>query len=250
MGLVVLVAGAVGLGGRIDRARTLPGLSGRGGAEGYARDALGSIAPVSAEFTEREIGRQVLLGISEDEPDDAPRGEDPRPRPRSSPPPTIRGAPGTFPTLTPGGWVLEVSMSADRSTVQPGDEIRYRMAVLNRGDEDFRGRSFVLEWHTPTNTVGRNPIDQCVFAPPLLAPLCKSQRLMLSAGVGEARHETLNTRGLVAVRPGERFVHDWFVQVLPSAASGTRFLNHAHLTVRIAGEDNTVRSDDVVVTVE
>lgn len=250
MSVVTLVGGAVLFGEHIAQDRTLPGLSGRASADSYARNAIGKLAPINAKFTERRIGRNALRrpgALSTD----APRPSGTTTRPKTTPPPsTIRGKPGTFPTLTPGGWVLSIQMASDRRTAKSGEDVRYRMTVTNTGDEDFRGRSFRLEWHTPNDTVGRNPIGQCELAPAMVLELCSGQRLLFSPGLGEARHETFDSSGLIVIRPRSHWAHDWYVRVLPSAAVGTQFLNHSHLTVTIDGKDVRITSNDVVVTVE
>lgn len=250
MSVVSLVGGAVAFGEHIAQNRTLPGLRDRASADSYARNAIGKLAPVSAKFTERQIGRDALRAPGESETDAATPSDTPTRPNTTRPPSTIRGTPGAFPTLAPGGWVLAIQMASDKQTVRSGEEIRYRMTVTNTGDQDFRGRSFRLEWHTPTNTFGRNPLEQCELAPSIVLELCAGQRLLFSPGLGEARHERFNSAGLIAIGPRQQWTHDWHVQVLPSAAAGTRFLNHAHLTVNIDGKDLRITSNDVVVAVE
>ena len=45
-------------------------------------------------------------------------------------------------------------MGTNSSTVKAGETFTYRMVVSNIGSEDFRGRNFLLEWHTPLGTAG------------------------------------------------------------------------------------------------
>lgn len=248
LGVILLIAGAVALGAQVASTRTLTHPAGSDTRTEYAQNAIGRLAPVSARFTERRLGRKVL-GLAGDQP--APSSGKPTPKPVTrTPAESIHGEPGTFPGLAPGGFDLTIAMAPNHSEVKAGDEVRYRMVVTNTGGQDFRGRAFTLEWHTPTGTVGRNAIKQCTLLPLAIAQaLCASQRLLFEPGLGEARHDSFNSAGLVAIGPGESFTKDWYVQVLPTAATGTTFLNHAHLTVSINGKDHTISTDDVTVTV-
>lgn len=250
LGVVVLIAGAVALGTQVGSTRTLTRPSSATASADYARNAIGRLAPVSAQFTEKRLGRDVAAGLPKVRPapnSDITRGPGPAPVKRDE---SIHGEPGTIPGLAPGGFVLTLAMAPNRLTVHAGDEVRYRMIVANTGNEDFRGRAFTLEWHTPTGTIARNGLEQCTLLPiALIRGICSAQRIIVQPGLGEARHNSFNTAGLVAIRPGEQWTHDWFVQVLPTAPDGTTYLNHAHLMVSINGQDHTISSDDVTVTV-
>jgi hypothetical protein len=244
---LVAVVAAVGAGNHIGSSRTLPALNRSGDPDNYARNAIGHLAPVDANFIAARVG--TVPGTNRASTTTVPAA---RPQPSPTPPVdnSIHGAPGTFPGLAPGGFVLELKMVPDSDTVRANDEIRYRMIITNTGTEDFRGRSFTLEWHTPTGTVGRNALEQCSVLPvAIVKALCATERLLVSPGLGEAHHESFNSGGLVAIAPGGTFTKDWFVQVLPSNAAGSTIFNHAHLTVNINGTDHTVRTPDIVVTV-
>jgi hypothetical protein len=141
-------------------------------------------------------------------------------------------------------------MTPDRTTVHSGEEIRYRMTITNVGREDFRGRSFALEWHTPSGTLGRNALEQCNLTPiSIVRAICAMERLQFSPGLGETNHERFDSSGLVAIAPGGQWTHDWYVQVLPSNAAGSTIFNHAHLNVNLNGQQLWVRTPDVVVEV-
>ena len=244
---LVAVATAVGVGTRVAGTRTLPALTRSGDSGNYARNAIGHLAPVDAKFVAKRVGK--VRGAPTTTTTEPVRA---RPRPAATPPPddSIHGSPGNFPGLTPGGWVLNLKMVTNSDTVRDGDEIHYRMIITNSGTEDFRGRSFLLEWHTPNGTLGRNALDECNILPiAVVQAICFSQRLQISAGLGEARHETFNSGGLVMIPAGESWTKDWFVQVLPSNAAGSTIFNHAHLTVTIDNKDTKVRTPDVVVRV-
>jgi hypothetical protein len=243
--VVALIAGAVALGVRVSGTRTLPGLDDRA-SESFARDPIGRLAPLDARFTERQIGAEALRAGDDAAPPEGPEPQAPQKTRTTNP--ALRGSPGAFPGLAPGGWVLSVQMLAPK-TVRAGDEMHYRMLVGNTGTEDFRGRSFQLEWHTPAGTVGRNALEQCSLLPlDLLRALCRSERLFPTVG-SDTTHQSFNSSGLIAIRPGQQWEQDWYVQVLPTTTAGTQLHNHAHLTVMINGVDAHIASDDVVVTV-
>lgn len=244
----VAVTAAVAVGTRVAPTRTLPSLPRRADAD-YARNAIGHLAPVDAQFVARRVG--PVPGAPSTTETTAPPASRPQ-SPAPTPPPdnSIKGSPGALPGLAPGGWVLNVKMVPNSDTVRVNDEIRYRMIVSNTGTEEFRGRSFTLEWHTPNGTFGRNALGQCSVVPlASLRSLCESERVLLSPGLGEARHERFNSGGLVAIPAGQSYTKEWFVQVLPSNAVGSTIFDHAHLTVNINGKDVTARTPDVVVTV-
>jgi hypothetical protein len=244
-GVAVLIAAAVGFGTRVEATRGLPGLR-SGTADEYTQNAIGKLAPVNAEFTERQLGR-AALGRSETDAPQPPAQPRPRPTTTVPPPQSIHGSPAL---LAPGGWELTLRFEAANTQVQAGDEIRYRMIVTNIGDEDFRGRAFNLEWHTPVGTVGRNALDQCnIIGLPLLQAICASQRLQVSPGLGDARHESFNSAALIAIESGASYTHNWFVQTLPSAQPGTTYANHAHLRVNVDGRRVAIGSETVTVTV-
>jgi hypothetical protein len=253
----VLIFSAVGFGAQTDGDNVLPGLGRNSAAQSYTRDALGSIAPISPTYIERRLGTAAverLTRSSETPGSDTTKTPTPRPTPPvnsgEAPPPAIQGKPGTVPGLAPGGWILTLAMAPNAATVPPGGEIVYRMSIKNVGTEDFRGRSFLLEWHTPVGTVGRNALTECNLIPVTAArELCQSQRLSISPGAGDARHEQTSSAGLIAIRPGETWVQEWHVQTLPSATPGTQYTTHAHLTVSIDGKDVVVSTPPVVVTV-
>ena len=67
--------------------------------------------------------------------------------------------------------------------------------------------------------------------------------------LGDARPETFNSSGLVAIPAGQSWTKDWYVQVLPTNAAGSTIFNHTVLTVTINGVDHKIRTPDVVVTV-
>ncbi|MEY2472950.1 MAG: hypothetical protein QOK28_2279 [Actinomycetota bacterium] len=245
---LVAIGAAVGVGSSTGSSRTLPALNRSGDSGNYARDAIGRIAPVDAKFVAARVGKVPGTHAT---PTTIPGA----PRPRATPPPppvdnSIHGSPGALPGLAPGGFVLGVNMVPSSDTVRANDELRYRMIVTNTGTEEFRGRSFTLEWHTPNGTVGRNALSECDILPAgVMQALCASERLLVSPGLGEARHESFNSGGLVVIPPGGSFTKDWYVQILPTNAAGSTIFNHAHLTVNINGTDHTVRTPDVVVTV-
>lgn len=254
LAVVVLIFGAVSFGARTDGHDVLPGLARTDAIESYVRDALGAIAPISPTYVGRRLGAAAVERLTGSTGGSA--NADPgRPSASASPPPAeprpvIQGKPGTVPGLAPGGWVLTLAMVPNAANVPPGGEIKYRIMIKNGGTDYFRGRSFLLEWHTPSGTVGRNSLTSCNLFPVGAArQLCRNQRLAVSPGAGDAQHEQINSAGLVAIAPGETWVREWFVQTLPSAASGTQYRTHAHLTVTIEGQDVTVSTPPVVVTV-
>jgi hypothetical protein len=251
LAVVALIAAAVALGLHPPDHGLLPGLR-HNDSGGYSRDALGSIAPVSAAFVEGRIGKSALERLTVS-PEPAPPAEAPRTPPRSGTTPSdqsIHGSPGPVPGLAPGGWVLALDMVADQNSVRAGDEVAYRITVRNVGGEDFRGRGFTLEWHTPLGTVGRNPLTQCNLLPVTAArALCQSQRLAVSPGAGEARHEQMNSAGLIAIPAGGKWVQTWYVQVLPGTPAGTQYTNHAHLHVNVDNQDRVITTPPVIVTV-
>lgn len=242
VGVASLIASAVALGAGVGADRSVSGV-GRGSSTGYARNAIGKLAPVNANFAERQIGASSYQRLRGTPPTTlAPR------RSPSTPPvtaaPQLRGTPGGIATRAPGEWALTVQMASDRATVRPGDEIRYRMTITNTGNGDFRGLPFVLEWHTPSGTFGRNALPQCELLPvgPAQA-LCATPRIFITPGLGEASEQRYNSSGLVILGPGEKWTHDWYVQVLAAEATAGEIHNHAHLTVR----GKTIDSPDVVV---
>jgi hypothetical protein len=244
---LVAVTAAAFSAGRIPSSLSLPALN-RNDPGNYARNAIGRLAPVDAKFVARRVGR--VPGTRRAEA--TPPTESPA---RTTTPTTardrsIQGTPGAFPGLAPGGWELKLAMTPDRKTVRAGEELRYRMTVTNVGTDDFRGRAFVLEWHTPTGTFGRNSLEQCnlVFVP-MLQAMCALERLQLSPGIGEAGHQRFASSGLIVIGAGEEWTHDWYVQVLPSNAPGSTIFNHAHLNVNLSGRQLWLRTPDVVVTV-
>jgi hypothetical protein len=244
---LIAVAAAVGFASNIASSRTLPALNRSRDADKYARDAIGHLAPVDAKFVAARVGKVPGTHATSTTTTSTPRGR-PTAAPRQDN--SIHGSPGAFPSLAPGGFVLEVKMVPSSETVRANDELRYRMVITNTGTGEFRGRSFLLEWHTPNGTLGRNALAQCSVVPlAIVQALCASQRLLVSPGLGEARHESFSSNGLVAIAPGRSFTKDWYVQVLPSNAAGSTIFNHAHLTVNINGTDYKVRTPDVVVTV-
>jgi hypothetical protein len=244
---LVAVTAAVGAGSRVASNRSLPGLA-RGETSSYARNAIGHLKPVDSKFVARRVGS---VGKSRPTTTTTPSGE--RPRPNSTTPPpdkSIHGTPGPVPGLAPGGWELTLKMAPDRDTARSGDEIRYRMTISNIGRQDFYGRAFVLEWHTPNGTLGHNAIEQCNLIPlPMVQALCATQRLLFSPGLGESSHERFDSSGLIMIPAGGNWTHDWYVQVLPSNAAGSTILNHAHLNVNLSGTELWIRTPDIVVTV-
>jgi hypothetical protein len=251
LAVVVLIFGAVGFGTRTDKQDVLPGIVRNQASETYARDALGSIAPISETYVERRLGTVTVDRITRS---NSGGGTSPTrsPAPVAAPPaePTaIEGKPGAVPGLAPGGWILTLDMAPNAATVPAGGEIVYRIMIKNVGTDDFRGRSFLLEWHTPLGTVGRNSLTQCNLIPvDVVRELCESQRLSISPGAGDASHEQTNSAGLISIAQGETWVQEWHVQTL-NAASGTQYTTHAHLTVNIDGQDVRISTPPVVVTV-
>ncbi|HVT76547.1 MAG TPA: hypothetical protein VHD87_05915 [Acidimicrobiales bacterium] len=243
---LLAVSAAVVAGGRVGTKATLPALQG-GTRSGYARNALGQLKPVDAQFVTRQVGRVPRTQQTTTTTTFPVRRTPPTTAPVDH---SIHGAPGAIPGLAPGGWVLDLQMAANHSTVRPGDELRYRMTITNTGTEDFRGRSFILEWNTPNGTLGRNALQQCNLLPTTIAEaLCASQRLVISPGLGDAKPERFNSEGLVAIAPGQQWFHDWYVEILPTNAPGTTIFNHARLIVNVNGTDEHLRTPDVVVTV-
>jgi hypothetical protein len=242
--VAILIATAVGFGTRVGATRSLPGLR-HGTADEYTQNAIGKLRPVTAQFTEERLGRGALRRTTTNTT--APTQARPRTTTTLPPAQTITGAPGF---LAPGGWELTLRFNAVATKVQAGDEIHYRMIVVNKGSEDFRGRSFTLQWHSPQGTVARNGLEQCnIIGLDVLRAICESQRLLVSPGLGDARHDSFNSAGLVAIGAGQQWVHDWYVQTLPSAQPGMEYHNHAHLTVNVNGKDVTITSPDLLVTV-
>lgn len=244
---LVAVSTAVVAGAHVSATATLPGLN-RSGDTNYARNAIGKLAPVSAKYITSRVGHVPGTHL------DTPTTTTTRPHTRPSTPPpeqsAIHGTPGAIPGLAPGGWVLTLKMVPDRTTARAGDEIRYRMIITNTGTDDFRGRSFVLEWHTPNGTLGRNAVDQCNLVPTaIVQSLCGSQRVLVSPGLGDTHHERFNSSGLIVIPAGQQWTHDWYVQVLPSNTVGATIFNHAHLNVSLSGHEFWIRTPDVVVTV-
>jgi hypothetical protein len=243
---LVAVTTAAVFGTHVDGTRALPALT-RSGGSNYARNAIGRLTPVDARFVRQRVGRIPGTRQTSTTTTPAPRGRPPAVTPSDN---AIKGSPGALPGLAPGGWVLSLAMTPNSRTVHANDEIHYRIVVTNSGTEDFRGRAFLLEWHTPNGTLGRNALDQCSVLPiAIVRALCLSERLMFSPGLGDAHHENFNSNGLVTIPPGQSWTKDWFVQVLPSNAAGSTIFNHAHLTVTINGQDVRVRTPDVVVQV-
>jgi hypothetical protein len=244
---LVAVAAAVAAGSHIGGTRSLPALV-RGDSESYAHNAIGHVAPVDAKFVARRVGS---VGTPAPTPTTAPSSPRARPStPQAPPQKTIHGSPGGVGGLSPGGWELSLSMAPDRATARAGDEVRYRMTVTNVGAQDFYGRAFQLEWHTPNGTFGHNAIQQCSLVTlAIVQTLCLSQRLMLSPGLGETSHQRFDSSGLIVIRSGQSWSYDWFVQVLPSNAEGSTIFNHAHLHVNLSGRQLWIRTPDVVVKV-
>lgn len=245
-----VIAAAAGLGADVppDRVLARPGAGNAAGS--YGRNPIGALAPVDEQFIARRVGAVSGFAVSRGgratTPTTTPRRSSPTPRPDGA----IRGTPGAFPNLAPGGWVLVVTMQAQPTTVAAGNEIRYRMTIQNIGGEDFRGRSFTLEWDTPSGTIGRNGLDQCgLLSPAALRALCSSRRLFFTPALTEASHESFNSVGLVGIRAGGEWTKDWFVQTLPGTAPGTTYTNQARLIVTVDGQSMTTTSDPVVVTV-
>ncbi len=255
--VIVLIFSAVGFGAQTEGDEVLPGLVRNSGAQTYTRDALGSIAPISPTYIERRLGTATVQRITRSAAGSTAGGAKsttPRPAapptPGAAPPQVIEGKAGPVPGLAPGGWILTLDMAPNSATVPAGGEIVYRMSIRNVGTDYFRGRSFLLEWHTPLGTVGRNALTECNLIPvDAVRELCETQRLSVSPGAGDTTHDQTNSAGLVAIRPGETWVQEWYVQTLPSATPGTQYTNHAHLTVNIDGKDVTVATPPVVVTV-
>jgi hypothetical protein len=246
---LVAVVAAVGAGSRIASSRTLPALNRSGDSSNYARNAIGHLAPVDAKFVARRVG-----SVGRTRPTTPPASDAPaRPRTETAAPPvdpSIHGTPGAIPGLAPGGWDLTLKMTAESPTARSGDDIHYVMTITNIGGQDFYGRAFLLEWHTPAGTFGRNSIEQCNVVPvALVRALCSLERLQLSPGLGETSHERFDSSGLIAIQAGKQWVHDWYVTVLPSNAAGSTIFNHAHLNVNISGQQLWIRTPDVVVTV-
>ena len=225
----------------------MPGLA-RGESSSYARNAIGHLKPVDPKFVSRRVGS---VGRPRSTTTTAPTTARPRPAESDTPPgKSIHGSPGAIPGLAPGGWELTLKMASDRDSARAGDEVRYRMTITNVGREDFYGRAFLLEWHTPSGTFGRNSIEQCNLVPiAIVQALCASERLLISPGLGETSHERFNSSGLIMIRAGESWTHDWYVQVLPSNAAGSAIFNHAHLNVNLGGQQVWLRTPDVVVQV-
>lgn len=245
-----VIAAAAGIASDVTSERVLarPGAGRPGGS--YARDPIGTLAPINAQFVARRVGAVAR-----------PRAKPARiaplaPRKTTVAPSApredrvIRGEPGVFRNLAPGGWVLSVGMQATPTAPRAGDEVRYRMTIRNTGTDEFRSRPFILEWETPSGTVGRNALDQCGLLPlPLLPGICAGQRVFVTPAITAANSESLNSAGLVVIGVGEEWTHDWYVQTLPGTASGTTLENQARLTVNVNGDDLTTTSDVVVVTV-
>jgi hypothetical protein len=142
-------------------------------------------------------------------------------------------------------------MTADSTTARSGDEIHYRMTITNIGHDEFRGRAFLLEWHTPSGTLGRNSLEQCNLLTPLaiVSAICAMERLRFSPGLGEASHERFDSSGLVMIPAGQTWTHDWYVTVLPSNSAGSTIFNHAHLNVNLGRQQLWIRTPDVAVKV-
>jgi len=246
---LLAVTMAAGIGSRIPSSRTLPALSRSDDTGRYARNAIGHLTPVDAKFVARRVGsvgHTRTTQLAAPPTTVRPRADGPAP----AADPSIHGTPGAFPGLTPGGWNLTLKMTTDSPTARAGDEIHYRMTITNIGAQDFYGRSFLLEWHTPTGTFGRNAVEQCDLTPlAIVQAICTAQRLLLSPGLGESSHERFDSSGLIAIGAGKSWSHDWYVQVLPSNAVGSTIFNHAHLNVKLSGDMLWLRTPDVVVTV-
>lgn len=241
-----LILGAVAVGVRIPGDAMLGGLP-RLSQSDYSLRALDPLASVSEDYVRQVLGtvvNGVLAGeLAVEIPDlEAPPGRPASPpAEEAEPAPTIEGEPGPIPGLAPGGWALTLAMVVDRSTVKAGDAFNYRMVIRNVGAEDFRGRSFGLQWHTPAGTFSDDSVS-CELGPNGEDP-CAGQRV-LAPGLGDSQHEQSITTG-VTIRPGEEWVRDWRVQTSPSATAGTQYTSHAHLE---AG-GRTITTDTVTVTV-
>jgi hypothetical protein len=244
---LVAVAAAVGFASHVPSSRSLPALN-RGDPGNYTRNAIGRLKPVDAQFVTRRVGR---VPGTKRTPTATPDTVPPRTTPPTTRPPrSIQGTPGAFPGLAPGGWELTLKMEPDRNEARSRDEIRYRMTITNVGRDDFRGRAFLLEWHTPVGTLGQNSLQQCSLVPlAIVQTICAMERLQISPGFGETRHERFDSSGLVVIPAGESWTHDWYVTVLPSNSAGSTIFNHAHLNVNLGREQVWLRTPDVVVKV-
>jgi hypothetical protein len=231
--VVALVAVAADLGARLPGVRLLGGLPSHDPIGGVT--FAGSLAPVSETYTREALGDDAFLAIVGGTADVAPPPEvskaaTPSP-PAREPAPSIQGEPGVVESVAPGDWELTLAMTAARSTVEAGGTIDYVMTISNVGTGEFRGRSFVLQWHTPAGTFGRSAV-------------------VPKPGLGDALHEEFNSAGLVRIAPGDHWDREWHVDVPPGAPAGTEITNHAHLHVTVAGADREVTTETVTVTVD
>lgn len=250
LAVIGLIFGAVALGLRISGRGLLDGLPHPAVSEFSAR-AIGPLAPISGDYARQLLGDATFRGLT-GEPAAGPAGAGPRPgRPGSGPTggtagdQTIEASPGLL-GAAPREWVLTLNMVAD-ATVQAGGDIVYRMIIRNIGTEDFGGRNFTLQWHTPAGTISRVPLEACEDVPnDEVRDPCASVPLPLP-GLGPSVHSSRNSAGLISIEAGGEWVQLWRVTVPPGTLAGTEFTNHAHLTV--TGSEATITTGTVTVTV-
>lgn len=203
----------------------------------YSPDAFGRIAPLRPEFIADSLGLAnlgLLLGPAA-----------PSTVPGAGPPgeaePGASAIPGVPPIL--GQSSLRVRMSANRTTVLPGEDIIYYVIVRNIGKAGFDGQ-LSLESHVPFGTTLKsdNPCPDvisiekgCVKVSPEDVPGAPNESNL---------HQTSDDQ-VRKIPAGGRYVWRFRVTAGREASRGTRISNHAHMTV--LGKQTT--SNMVVVTV-
>lgn len=249
-----LLMAAVALGRDVPRHRVLQRLP--------ARDAVSTslagtptFAGLRAGYVADVLGAdlQNFLVIPAGEP--SADGERARTPGTARPPGTAPSPGGAPPGAPPSGTSilgteifrfarLEVTMRADRASVQPGEHVTYRIVVANTGTADFDGELSATSHHPFGTTDSTTPCGDEVGVRPDPDEPCVAPAAPVPGVPADDVH-TVNFSYQGPIPAGEQKVFEFRVRVNPGTPPGTELVNHAHLDVVGDGEaavtSNTVR---------
>lgn len=212
-----------------------------------------AVAPLRREYLERVLGTDLAAFVAppgrgslglDGRPSAGPAAPHPGPSPTTTTVPTA--VPGPVASPLPRFSELEVAMVADRDTVSAGDHIRYRLAVTNIGNADFRGELRVTSHHPFWTTDSSTPCGDAGVEPDPDQP-CVNPAAPVPGTPNEDVH-TVQFSYEGPIPQGANVAREFRVRVDPGTPSGTEIRNHAHLDVVGQGAPAQT-SNTVVVTV-
>lgn len=210
------------------------------------RGGSAEFAPLSPDILRGVLGPDALARLSGGGPVSAPvTGERPAPTPGPEQPGGGDEEPLALVQGSPD-FDLRFSMTSDRATVRPNEDIIYSLIVENVGGGDFNAgcvtacqRNLQVDAHVPFGTAFREMTEAPaegdsggVPSPPIPGPPLDAH--------------TVSWSGNPVIRAGEVFRLSYRVTVNATTSPGTELSNHGHGKIDV---EDAVTTNTVVVTV-